>query len=186
MIIILLFSKADVPNPMFYMPGTKMLFGDAKETCDGKLFPTLNCSPVMIDSYPRLFLRPQQSNVVSKLEAKTLPLRRSMGMCVHCFRFWITLRTRWWTKGGVFFSWWGSCMLKWINDRRKRHKSPYLASSGARLDSGLWLIPRTRGRSFCCFSVWVYGRGNIAKRGEKPGPVDLARLGFLCLRFFKS
>ncbi|KAL0946607.1 hypothetical protein HGRIS_012805 [Hohenbuehelia grisea] len=25
---------ADVPNPMFFMPGTKMLFGDAKETCD--------------------------------------------------------------------------------------------------------------------------------------------------------
>lgn len=30
-------SSADVPNPMFYMPGTKMLFGDARDTCEGEL-----------------------------------------------------------------------------------------------------------------------------------------------------
>lgn len=30
------FGIADVPNPMFYMPGTKMLFGDAKDTCEGE------------------------------------------------------------------------------------------------------------------------------------------------------
>lgn len=44
---------ADVPNPMFYMPDTKMLFGDAKDTCEGML-----CIVDVLLPFPKLIFDP--------------------------------------------------------------------------------------------------------------------------------
>lgn len=37
--LVLTGGVADVPNPMFYMPGTRMLFGDASKSTNGKFIP---------------------------------------------------------------------------------------------------------------------------------------------------
>jgi NAD/NADP transhydrogenase beta subunit len=49
---------------MFYMPGTKMLFGDAKDSCDGKLLGYVEA--VLLITH--LF---QPSNKASRRETET-------------------------------------------------------------------------------------------------------------------
>jgi hypothetical protein len=36
---------------MFYMPGTRMLFGDAKDSCDGKFLAVIPCFIIGADMY---------------------------------------------------------------------------------------------------------------------------------------
>ena len=65
---------ADVVNPMFYMPGTKMLFGDARESCDGMyfhFFPPL-CASLQLKCWELLLIRISKTTAIkAALEAKS-------------------------------------------------------------------------------------------------------------------
>lgn len=81
----LTFSTADVPNPMFFMPGTRMLFGDAKTSCDGKFYISISVQQTIFLTHPQLLNLPwRHGNRLREEPSLPLPATFGLLMIIYC------------------------------------------------------------------------------------------------------